>query len=41
MKMLTNSPKLNNQIKSNDQIEERVTKVLDFTWNTNADELSK
>ena len=37
---LTNSPKVNNQIKSKDQIEERVTKVLGLVWNTNADELS-
>ena len=36
---LTNS-KVNNQIKSKDQIEERVTKVLGLVWNTNADELS-
>ena len=27
-------------IKSNDQIEERVTKVLGLVWNTDADELS-
>ena len=37
---LTNSPKVNNQIKPKDQIEERVTKVLGLVWNTNADELS-
>ena len=37
---LTNSPKVNNQIKPKDQIEERVTKVLGLIWNTNADELS-
>ena len=37
---LTNSPKINNQIKPKDQIEERVTKVLGLVWNTNADELS-
>ena len=37
---LTNSPKVINQIKPKDQIEERVTKVLGLVWNTNADELS-
>ena len=37
---LTNSTKVNNQIKPKDQIEERVTKVLGLVWNTNADELS-
>ena len=36
---LTNSPKVNNQIKPKDQIEERVTKVLGLIWNTSVDEL--
>ena len=37
---LTNSPKVNNQTKPKEQIEERVTKVLGFLWNTNTEELS-
>ena len=36
----TNLPKVNNQIKSKDHIEERVTKVIGLVWNANADELS-
>ena len=37
---LTNSPEVNNQIKPKDHIEERVTKVLNLVWNTNAHKLS-
>ena len=36
---LTNSPKFNDQIRSKDHIEERVTKVVGLIWNTNAGEL--
>ena len=37
---LTNSPKVNNQIKPKNQIKERVTKVPGLVWNKNADQLS-
>ena len=37
---LTNSPEVNNKIKPEDQVEDKVTKVLGIVWNAQSDELS-